>query len=204
MITACAPVTMDKAGDFEPSLKESIKTSSEHEEKKALETFEEILELVNSAGDRQNVLPQIEERYKKIINDYPETPLAQESYWRLIKLYVEDYFPPDHGKAEQVYDAFLKRYPDSGMRSMIDETLGRSYQKHAKWNMLLGLCKPTYEGYENNGKFPRPLLLFFYSEAQYNLGNIPDAIKGYNTVIKLFPRSGFSSRAKAKLEEIRK
>ncbi|MBI4698949.1 MAG: hypothetical protein HY758_08610 [Nitrospirae bacterium] len=50
---------------------------------------------------------------------------------------------------------------------------------------------------------PRPMLLFFYSEANYGLGALADAEKGYKLVIELFPGSGESKKAKTRLEEIR-
>jgi hypothetical protein len=126
------------------------------EEERALETFNEILELVSSTTDRQKVLPQIEKRYAEIIRDYPGTPLAQECYWRLIMIYAEDYSPPEHEKAEQLYQEFVMRYPDSGLKGSIQETLGKSYYKNAEWNKLISLTSPEYAEHREKGKLPRP------------------------------------------------
>lgn len=172
------------------------------EESKSLELFTEILELVESTDDRKSILPMIEERYDKIIRQYPEAPLAKESYWKLITIYVEDYSPPDYDRAERKYNEFLAKYPQSFMEGFIQDTLGNSYYKNAEWNRLLKLSAPAYQEYIEKGKEPRASSIFMYSEANYNLGNVEEAEKGYRIVTKLFPKLIVGIQSKKMIEKI--
>jgi len=172
------------------------------EEIKSLELFMEILELVESAEDRKSVLPEIEGRYEKIIREYPEAPLAQESYWKLITIYVKDYSPPAYDKAEMMYDEFLEKYPQFFFKGFIEDTLGNSYYKNAEWTRLLKLAAPAYREYLDNGKQPRPSMLFMYSEANYHLGNIKEAEEGYKIVAELYPKLIVGIKSKKMLEKV--
>jgi len=172
------------------------------EETKSLELFTSILDLVESTEDRKSVLPKIEELYENIIRQYPEAPLAQESYWKLITIYVEDYSPPAYDKAEIKYNEFLKKYPQSYIKGFIDDTLSNSYYKNADWNGLLKLTSPVYREYLEKGKQPRASLMFMYSEANYNLGNIVEAAEGYKIVSELFPKLMVGIKSKQMLEKI--
>ncbi len=172
------------------------------EETKSLELFTSVLELIESTDDRKSVLPKIEELYENIIRDYPEAPLAQESYWKLITIYVEDYSPPAYDKAEIKYNEFLKKYPQSYIKGFIDDTLSNSYYKNADWNGLLKLTSPVYQEYLEKGKQPRASMMFMYSEANYNLGNIEEAGKGYKIVSELFPKLIVGIKSKQMLEKI--
>jgi len=194
---------LKEAEEKKPSAEPEKKAVSEERNKKALEAFSRILELVNSRDSRQEVLPQIEGIYYEIIMTYPETPLAQESYWRLISIYVNDYSPPSYDKALLLYDEFLRYYPRSGLKGLIEETLARSYYKNARWKELLRLCEPTLVDYNEKGKIPRPLLLYLYSESSFRLGSLEEAEAGYNLLIELFPNAALSRKSKARLEEIR-
>lgn len=172
------------------------------EETKSLELFTGVLELIESTDDRKTVLPKIEELYENIIRDYPEAPLAQESYWKLITIYVEDFSPPAYDKAEIKYNEFVKKYPQSYIKGFIDDTLTNSYYKNADWNGLLKLTTPVYQEYLEKGKQPRASMMFMYSEANYNLGNIEEAGKGYNIVSELFPKLIVGIKSKQMLEKI--
>lgn len=174
------------------------------EESKSLELFTEVLELVESTDDRKSILPKIEELYDKIIQQYPEAPLAKESYWKLITIYVEDYSPPDYERAERKYNEFLEKYPQSFLKGFIEDTLGNSYYKNAEWNRLLKLSTPAYQEYLENGKEPRASMIFMYSEANYNLGNIEEAEKGYRIITKLFPKLIIGIKSKKMIETIEK
>jgi len=199
LFTACATAPTstqkEKAG--------VAKTHTEHETK-SLELFAEVLDLVQSTDDRQSVLPKIEERYSKIIREYPDAPLAQESYLKLITIYVKDYSPPLYGKADTLYREFMGKYTNSPVRGNIEETLGNSYYQNAEWEKLLSLCAPSYKDYAQTGKRPRPSLIFFYAEANYNLGNLAEAEKGYRTTADLFPKLGEGRKAQAMLQKMLK
>jgi tetratricopeptide (TPR) repeat protein len=173
------------------------------EEKKAYEIFEQILNLTETS-DIQTVLPQIEELYLKIIKEYPDLALAQESYWRLISLYVEKTIPPDYEKAENSYKEFLEKYPESPIKYLIIDTLSKSYYKIGKWDKLLNLNSPVVKEYEEKGKLQSPEPMFMYAEAKYNLGDLTEAEKAYKLLIELFPKSNRVATSKARLEEIEK
>lgn len=172
------------------------------EETKSLEVFTSVLELIESTDDRKTVLPQIEELYENIIRDYPEAPLAQESYWKLITIYVEDYSPPAYDKAEIKYNEFQSKYPQSYIKGFIDDTLSNSYYKNSDWDGLLKLTSPVFQEYIEKGKQPRASMMFMYSEANYNLGNIEEAGKGYKIVSDLFPKLIVGIKSKQMLEKI--
>jgi outer membrane protein assembly factor BamD (BamD/ComL family) len=172
------------------------------EEKKSFDIFNEIFSISNSSRDRQTVLPKIEALYMQIISDYPETPLAQESHWRLIHIYVRDYAPPDYGRAEMLYHDFLTKYPDSPLKGVVADTLGRSYVKHGEWSRLLTLCSPSYRRYVEKKITPRASLMFMYAEAHYHLGNMEQAENAYSLVSGLFPDLMVGKKSKSMIEKI--
>ena len=174
------------------------------EEKQSFEIFTEIFSITRSTRDRQTVLPKIEALYMKIIRNYPETPLAQESHWKLINIYVRDYAPPDYGKAEMLYRDFLTKYHNSPLKGVVADTLGRSYVKHGEWSRLLTLCSPSYRGYVEKKITPRASLMFMYAEANYNLGNMEQAENAYSLVSDLFPDLMVGKKSKSMIEKIAK
>jgi hypothetical protein len=180
--------------------KEPTRTENE---KKSLETFAEILHITRSTNDRQSILPRIESLYTQIINDYPETPLAQESYWRLITICLNDYSPPDYEKATALYKAFIRKFTHSSVRRFIEDDMGRSYMKHDEWNRLLTLSAPAYRKYIDEGIVPRPSLIYMYAEANFALGNVYEAEKAYEAVTDMFPGLHVGRKSAKRLEKIR-
>jgi hypothetical protein len=174
------------------------------EEKKSFDIFKEIFSKTRSGRDRQSVLPEIEALYMQIIRDYPETPLAQESHWKLINIYVREYAPPDYGRAEMLYHDFLTKYHNSPLKGVVADTLGRSYVKHGEWSRLLTLCSPSYRGYVDKKITPRASLMFMYAEANYNLGNMEQAENAYSLIIDLFPNLMVGNKSKIMIEKIAK
>jgi TolA-binding protein len=174
------------------------------EELKSLDRFMEILNLVESAPDRKAVLPEVEKAYIGIIKEYPDTPLAQESYWRLIMIYINDYSPSDYEKAESCYHEFLDKYPQSPLQYFVEEALGARYYRDAMWKKLLLVSTPAFKKYIDQGKSSTPSLMSMYAEANFNLGNFKEAEKGYKIVMDLFPKLNESKKSMARLEEIGK
>ncbi|RJQ43514.1 MAG: hypothetical protein C4538_12100 [Nitrospiraceae bacterium] len=173
------------------------------QEVKSLEIFSEILDIVESTDNRRSVLPQIEELYKKIIREYPETPLAQESYLRLITIYVDEYSPPDFSKAETLYRDFLEKYPASVLQNKVENVLANAYAAHDDWQSLIKLSAPAYKEYLEKGTSSRASLLFMYAEANYNLSNYIEAERGYEIVSQLFPQLNVGKKAKSILTEMK-
>jgi tetratricopeptide (TPR) repeat protein len=194
---ATAPVTSEK------DKKEAVPSQKEQEER-SLGLFNEILAITREYDDRETVLLKKEELYRRIVTEYPDVPLAQESYWRLISLYVNDYKPPAYEKAEPLYSEFRGKYPESVFNNFIRETLSKSYYKRTEWDRLLKICTPVFADYTEKGIRPTPLLIYLYAEANYNLGNYDDAEKGYEAVLEVFPKLSNIEEVKARLKEIRK
>jgi tetratricopeptide (TPR) repeat protein len=187
----------------DPSFAEEEKTLSRDEQnKEALKAFEKVLSLTESA-ERANVLPQIEAAYYDIIRRFPEAYLSQESYWRIMLIYLADYNPPAFAKAETLREEFLKKYPDSKLMDLIDSTLADGYYKHAQWDRLLKFYAPSIKQSIETGKFVKVADIFMYSEAKFRLNDLVEAEKGYKIVITTFPDSKESAVAKNRLEEIR-
>ena len=174
------------------------------QERGSLEVFTELLDVIESTSDRKSILPKIEELYMKIITQYPEAPLAQESYWKLLTVYVEEYSPPAYDKAETLYNKFLAGHPESVLKKFLVETLGKSYYRNAMCDKLLGISAPVFKEYTETQKKTPASILFMYSEANYKLGNIAEAEKGYEIVSEKFPRLVEGKKSKSMLEKISK
>jgi len=168
---------------------------------KAFNLFTEILTFTET-GDREAALPKIEATYLKIIAEYPDTSLAQESYWRLIAIYVNDYSPPQYEKAEPLYYKFLQKYPGSGVKGPVEDTLSQSYHKNAKWEKLIAIHAQAVDEYSEKGRISSPEPLFMYAEAKLHTGSIEDAEKYYKAVIGFFPSSFRATVSKKRLEGI--
>jgi outer membrane protein assembly factor BamD (BamD/ComL family) len=179
------------------------KTDLTDRKDQAYELFEEILVLTETA-DMKDAFPKIESLYLKIINEYPDTALAQECYWRLVILYVEKSIPPQFEKAEKTYAEFLTKYPQSVIKYLIEDTLSKSYYDKGKWENLLELNLSAVEAFYETGKLSNPASLFMYAEAQFNLGDLGAAEKAYKSLIESFPKSRMTTTAKQRLEEIKK
>jgi tetratricopeptide (TPR) repeat protein len=174
------------------------------QEKGSLAVFTELLDVIESTSDRKSILPKIEELYMKIITEYPKAPLAQESYWKLLTIYVEEYFPPAYDKAEKLYNDFLTGHPKSGLKKFLVETLGKSYYRNAMWDKLLGISTPVFKEYKETQRKTPASILFMYSEANYKIGNVEEAEKGYTIVSEKFPRLVEGKKSKSMLEKISK
>ena len=180
---------------------ETITLSREEQNKEALKAFEKILQISEST-DRSNVLPQLEAAYFDIIKRFPEAYLTQESYWRIMLIYLTDYNPPAFVKAEALREEFLKKYPESKLRDLIDSTLAEGYYNHAQWDKLLKFYAPSIKKSIETGKFTKVADIFMYAEAKFRLNDLAEAEKGYKIVVSTFPAAKESAVAKKRLEEI--
>ncbi len=204
-IFSVVPITTpsEKQEEATPSEKKREEPVPADREAKAYDLFNEILTLTETS-DINAVFPQMEALYLEIIRGYPDTALAQESYWRLISLYVDKSTPPEYEKAENSYKEFLKKYPGSVIKNVIEDTLSKSYYKNEKWDKLLKLYTPVVNKFNEKGKLLNPEPMFMYAEAKFNLGNLIEAEKAYKTVIELVPKSSRATTSKIRLEDIKK
>ncbi|MBI5635224.1 MAG: hypothetical protein HZA15_17295 [Nitrospirae bacterium] len=175
--------------------------SAEEQNKRALESFQTILELSES-GDRQTVLPKLEAAYYHLISSYPKAQLTQEVYWRLIQIYMNEYRPPAFEKAEGLRSEFYKKYPDSRLGDLIDRALADGYFKNSKWEKIVALFVPSIKQSIATGKFTRVYDIYMFTEAKFRLNDLVEAEKGYKIIIANFPDSREGKMAKKRLEEI--
>lgn len=198
VVFLAAPLSDLRAADDKQGADE---LSVDEQNKKALESFNEILDLSES-GDRQKVLPQLEAAYLKIISSYPKANLTQETYWRLVQIYMNEHVPPAFEKAEGLRREFNKKYPGSRMGDLIDRSIADGYYKNSMWDKLLVFIAPSIKQSVETGKFTKVYDLFMFTEAKYNLNDLVEAEKGYKLIINKFPDFRESKIAKKRLEEI--
>jgi tetratricopeptide (TPR) repeat protein len=199
-LSACATAPGEKGKETRPE----IALSPEEREAGAFEKFNEILVVSRSTKNREAVLPEMVELYTGLIDEYPDVPVAQESYWKLIEIYVKDFSPPDYKKAEALHNRFVRNYPQSGLKGLVEKTLAVSYYRNKEWDRLLKLSAPGFKGFIEKGGPPFPFLIFMYAEANFQLGNYKEAEKGFQIVIEEFPQLNENKRAKARIEYIKK
>lgn len=202
VLSSCA--TTDPKQDREavrPVAPGSPSMSQKEQDTRALEIFEQIAE-VFSESDRKTAVPKAEVLYLRIINEYPDATLGQESYWRLILICLRDYDPPRYEKAEGYYREFMKKYPRSPLRREIEDSISKSLYADSKWDKIIVFYTPAVKRYIETGKLDRPHDIFFYAEAKLNLGDLVEAEKGYKIVISLFPTSREGTIAAKRLDEL--
>lgn len=203
LLSSCATVPIEKIEEIPQPAEAVKKVTPEEQEKQAFEAFNNILNISRSSDNRQSILPKIEKSYIELIKKYPDVPLAQESYMRLIKLYLKDYVPPLFDKAETFYKKFIQDYPQSVIRATITRTMVKNYYIHEQWDRLLKISKPIYEEYMQGGKRPQPFLIFMYAESNYRLGNRKEAEDGFTVIMEKFPELSGKKRVKKRIEQMR-
>lgn len=163
--------------------------------------FEKIFEVVDN-NERKDVLLQIEAMYRDIVNTYPKAPLAQESFWRLILIYLNDYNPPLFDKLETTYGQFIERYPQSPFRDEIERDIAKSLFFHKQWDRIIRFTTPAVKAFISSGKLGNPREMLLYSEAKLNLGDTEDAARGFKIVIVNFPKTPEAIRAAQLLDAV--
>ena len=58
------------------------------------------------AGEREAL-------YLRLMDECPDTEMAEESYWALSNLYLDDFDEPKEDKAREILELFIERYPSS-------------------------------------------------------------------------------------------
>lgn len=202
VLSSCATTDPKQdAGGTSPVKPVSSLMSQKEQDTRALELFEQISEIF-SESDRKSALPKAEALYLRIISEYPDAALGQESYWRLVLICLRDYVPPQYEKAEAYYGAFMKKYPQSPFRYEIEDAISGSYYTDGKWDKIMAFYIPAVKRYIETGKLDRPHDIFFYAEAKFNLGDLVEAEKGYKIVVSLFPKSREGIFAAKRLDEL--
>ncbi len=193
VLFSCAAPPKEKSRQLRPAL------SVEEQKARAMQKFNDVLTVSQSSKDKSVVHPKMEKLYKELISDYPDAPIAQESYWKLMEMYVEKQFPAKYDKAEETYYRFVGDYPQSLLKPMVDRMLSLRYFKDKQWDRLLKLSTPVYRSYVDEGKRTSPFLIFSYAESSFWLGNYVEAEKGFIVVVINFPEFSMMKQSKARL-----
>lgn len=185
----------------EQAAPKSTDLSVEGQDIMALEVFTEILEMTADAH-REDILPDMQIRYFEIIKDYPDSQYAEQSYWRLIRLYLYEHNPPRLQETEQLYSDFKKKYPKSYIKNAIEDTIARFLYRVKLWAKLRDFTRPSIKRYIKTGSINGPFFLFLYAEALMHLGDTVEAKKGFKLVIDRFPSTTETRISKKRLKEL--
>jgi hypothetical protein len=61
--------------------------------------------------------------YLRLMDECPDTEIAEESYWALANLYLDDFDEPKEDKARESLELFMERYPASRWISHVESRL---------------------------------------------------------------------------------
>ena len=165
LVSGCAGIP----GDQGLADKKTSTLSPEEQINLATGEFLKIYKLSQAGRDAN--LDKMIASYQRIIQEYPEAPLAQESYWHLIQIMLEDFQPPKKDEALKLFSQFTLDYPESPLQNAVSDTVMRFLYQQNLWQDLLVLTKPYAQNIDKITAPPKkPLPLFMYSEARYHLG----------------------------------
>jgi TolA-binding protein len=198
LFSACAAVPEKRPPEV---IKETLPV--DEQKRLADEKFNEILLVSQSSKDKSVTLPKMEKLYLELVSAYPDAPIAQESYFKLIELYVRKHIPPQYDKAEKLYGEFSKLYPESPFKNLVDRTLGIMYYKDKEWDRLLKLSAPVFMEFVEKGKRPPPFMIFSYAESSFQLRDFDEAERGFKVLLEEFPDYSENRLAKARITYIK-
>ena len=140
---------------------------------------------IGEARDKQKLHEEAVLSYQKVIDDYPDSPLAPEAYFHIGKSYYlqsdrAEYDQSAANRAALAFTDFLSRYPKHENAKEAEDTLKKIQAEQAR-----GLWQ----------------LAQYYDRKQHNPAA---ALVYYNDLIAKFPNSTYASQAKPRLEEIKK
>jgi hypothetical protein len=162
--------------------------------------FIKIYEL-SQGKDRSANLEEIINQYYLIINQYPDAPLAEESYWHLVKIMLYEFQPARKNEAVELYKTFIVNYPDSLLKNVIADTLMRFYYRNKLWDDLQIMTAPYINEIILAETPETPVPIFLYAEATFHLAGLQEASRWYELIINSFPDSLMARIAKAKMTD---
>ena len=175
----------------------------QEQDKRSLESYTEILDSIANVPAHE-VAAQLNEKYKKIIKDYPDSYYAEESYFRLMKSSIRDPWPPDFDAAERYYAEYTKNYPHPRMVVVMNDFMVRTYNQYKQWDRLDRFLQPYIKQYITTGDAKPVHFMYYYSEAKFGEKQFDEARKGFQTVINLFPDSAEARFASKRLGDLDK
>ena len=175
----------------------------QEQEKHSLEKYSEVLDMIANVPAHE-VAAQLNEKYKEIIKDYPDSYYAEESYFRLIKSSIRDPWPPDFDTAERYYAEYSKNYPKPRMIVVMNDFMVRTYDEYKQWDRLIAFLQPYIKRYVQTGNAEPVHFMYYYSEAKAGKNEFEEARRGFQTVINLFPDSAEAKFASKRLVDLDK
>jgi TolA-binding protein len=200
VLFACA--TTPPAEESPPAEEKTAALTPEEQDKRAMKAYENILALAENQR-RSQILPQLEQAHLNVIEQYPDSYFAQESYLMLIRSYLVDYYPPRWEKAESLYRRYMERYPEPKLNDTITYYIARAYYMHGKWQELAVFTIPFMKRYVEKGTSPAPAHLFYYSEAMYHTRDYREAEKGYRLILRNYPDTKEAEISKTRLDDMK-
>ena len=183
--------------------KENVELSLEEQIRLSSKEFIKIYEL-SQGKDRSANLERIIDQYYLIINQYPDAPLAEESYWHLIKIMLNEFQPARKSEALELYNTFVANSPDSLLINIAADTLMRFYYRNKLWHDLLEMTAPYINEMKTVAALETPVPIFLYAEASYHLDDLQEAARGYELILKYFPDTLMARITRARMVEIKK
>jgi tetratricopeptide (TPR) repeat protein len=183
--------------------KEQVNLSLEEQIRLSSKEFIKIYEL-SQGKDRSANLEQIITLYYRIINQYPDAPLAEESYWHLIKIMLNEFQPARKSEALELYNTFVANSPDSFLINIAADSLMRFYYRNKLWHDLLEMTAPYINEMKTVAVLETPVPIFLYAEASYHLDDLQEAARGYELILKYFPDTLMARITRPRMVEIKK
>lgn len=147
-------------------------------EQKALESYVELQNLSMTMPQEQ-YLPRLEEGLKNIMQQYPETYLAEESYYHLINKYLNTFDPPRIEDAEDMYVQYFKAYEKPKLGPAINRIVADFYYTYGHWERLAAFCVPFVKSFLESVGTDDTLYVLYYADAKFNLKDYEEARRGY-------------------------
>jgi len=171
------------------------------QEELAMKKFREILDSTKELK-RQDAVPLIMNGYDEVIEKYPDSYLAEESYYRKMSIYLLENYPPMEKEAEDVYREYFSKYKKPRMGMAMNGDLARYYYNNQKWEKLARFTTPFMREYVRTGKYGDTVFLFLYTEAKFYLKDYEEARKGYQIIKKNFAGKPDARNAEQRIEYI--
>lgn len=145
------------------------------------------------------------EQYKKIINDYPITPLGIE-----LPIYIAQYYNVKSLKEKMTvsfqeaaihYLGLAAKYPNSRLDYMARNLAAQCYMSIKDWENALNVLNSLIEKYDGKANLEEVLIMkaIIYKKEIKNVSKTKETLE---KLIKDYPQSKFAKPAKKLLEEL--
>jgi hypothetical protein len=187
-----------------PGVKQDREAALPVEEQEALaeETFKDLLQKTGRMEiiEKNDILLA---GYQSIIANYPDSYLAHESYYHMVRHLLFNYNTSREAEAEKAYREYLKKYENGTMKERISFEIAKYYYERKRWKKLISFTVPFMREYVSTGRISDSLYAFYYSEARYHLKEYDEAIRGYMTYKKIRSGGGLSNYVDKRLKELK-